>query len=274
MRVSPRLPDDSVNVSKTHPLAEAGTLLAGIGIAFVLVTVVIVFAVDILLRVVPPATEVRWLSNWSPFEVIAEQTPEQEQLDALLRRMERHWQTDYQFRIAIDDDILPNAMALPGGLILVTRGLLDAVESENELAFVLGHELGHFAERDHIRQLGRATVLMLFLSAVSGGSGGANVGYSFTDLTLRGFNRKQETKADEFGLALLHDEYGHVADAGAFFNRIGMDADGSILNRYLGTHPAPTDRVDALQRLARQRGWAVDGETVEWDIDRSEAAGE
>ncbi|MEO0574126.1 MAG: M48 family metallopeptidase [Pseudomonadota bacterium] len=271
MRVSPRLPDDSVNVSKTHPLAEAGTLLAGIGIAFIVVTITIVFAVDILLRLVPPATEVRWLSKWSPFEIEAEQSPEQQELEALLARMARHWQTDYQFRIAIDDNSLPNAMALPGGLILVTRGLLDAVETENELAFVLGHELGHFAERDHIRQLGRATVLMLFLSAVSGGSGGANIGYSFTDLTLRGFNRQQESRADEFGLALLHDEYGHVADAGAFFGRINTNAEATVFNRYLGTHPMPIDRVDALRSLAKQRGWATNGATTPWDANNSNA---
>ncbi|MEL6871048.1 MAG: M48 family metalloprotease, partial [Pseudomonadota bacterium] len=132
----------------------------------------------------------------------------------------------------------------------------------NELAFVLGHELGHFAERDHIRQLGRATALTLFLSAVSSGSGGASVGFSFADLTLRGFNREQESQADAFGLRLLVSEYGHVADAGAFFTRIAEQA--SVFDRYVGTHPAPDDRVAALQRLARQNGWEINGPTTLW----------
>ncbi|MEL6869809.1 MAG: hypothetical protein AAFO81_08410, partial [Pseudomonadota bacterium] len=118
MRVSPRQPDDSVNVSKTHPLAEAGTLFAGVAAFFVVVTVIIVFSVDILLRFVSPATEVRWLSKWSPVQVDEQSSDVQRDLSALLARMSQHWDTDYQFRIAIDGSDTPNAMALPGGLIL------------------------------------------------------------------------------------------------------------------------------------------------------------
>ena len=44
-----------------------------------------------------------------------------------------------------------NAVALPGGNIVVFAGLLKEIKSENELAMILGHELGHFAHRDHLR---------------------------------------------------------------------------------------------------------------------------
>ena len=96
MTVTPRLPDDTVNVSDTHPLAEAGTLVAGVSLIFVVVTLLAVFAIDILLRLVSPATEARWLSNLSP-ELQIEDTAEQRDLEALLRRLERHWETDYDF---------------------------------------------------------------------------------------------------------------------------------------------------------------------------------
>ena len=109
-------------------------------------------------------------------------------------------------------------MALPGGLIVVTQGLLDQVESENELAFVLGHELGHFRNRDHLRALGRGVVISLFFAVVTGNDV-AGLGIKATDLTLRGFSREQETRADEFGLAIVHAEYGHVNQASRLFER-------------------------------------------------------
>ncbi|MFK8016912.1 MAG: M48 family metallopeptidase [Gammaproteobacteria bacterium] len=262
MQVNPRQPDDSVNVSKTHPLVEGGLLLGGIGVIFITVTAVIVFAVDLLVRFVPPEKEVKWLSNWSPMEVEIEDTPTQRQLTALLERMSRHYDTDYRFRIGIDESKVPNAMALPGGLIVVTQGLLDAVETENELAFVIGHELGHFAERDHLRQLGRIAALVVMFAGVSSSGGGGDVGLGLSEVTLRSFNREQEARADAFGLSLLHAEYGHVTDAGAFFTRIAEDSDS--LSAYFGTHPAPDDRVDTLLESARQNGWAVDGQVTRW----------
>ena len=61
------------------------------------------------------------------------------QTQLLVDRLAFHWgDAPYQFRVEIDDSDVANAMALPGGLIVVTEGLLDQVESENELAFVSG----------------------------------------------------------------------------------------------------------------------------------------
>ncbi|MEM9173092.1 MAG: M48 family metallopeptidase, partial [Pseudomonadota bacterium] len=258
--VTPRQPDESVNVSDTHPLAEAGVLLAGTAALFAVVTLIAVFAINILLGLVSPATEVRWLSGWEPgFEV--EDSSEREAVQALLDRLARHWQTDYTFSVQIMPESDPNALALPGGYIYVTRGLLDQVESENELAFVLAHELGHYEGRDHIRQLGRAAVIGLFFAAASG-SGAKNTGF-VTDLTLRNFSRAQETAADAFGLSLVQAEYGHVADADQFFTKIA-DGDNTMLDSYAGTHPAPASRITALRALAQQSGWSLTGTTTPW----------
>ena len=156
-------------------------------------------------------------------------------------------------------DELANAMALPGGLIIVTQGLLDQVESENELAFVLGHELGHFKNRDHLRGLGRGAVLSLFFAVTLGGDAGG-VGIKVADLTLRGFSRNQESDADAFGLSLVNAEYGHVDEAWRLFERWSI-ADDSIINfvSYLSTHPEAGDRVSELEAQARREGWLLEG---------------
>ena len=59
-------------------------------------------------------------------------------------------------------------MALPGGQIMVFSGLLKKVNLENELAMVLGHELGHYAHRDHLRGMGRGLGVTLGLAMLFG----------------------------------------------------------------------------------------------------------
>jgi len=147
---------------------------------------------------------------------------------------------------------------LPGGLIIVTQGLLDKVESENELAFVLGHELGHYRNRDHIRALGRGIVLSLFFS-VATGSDAAGLGLKVSDLALRSFSRKQESRADEFALAMVYTQYGHVNEAWRLFERWEDDESFRELVPYLSTHPQAGDRVDSLEALALRENWPTSG---------------
>jgi predicted Zn-dependent protease len=157
-------------------------------------------------------------------------------------------------------------MAFPGGLIFVTSGLLDQAESENELAFVLAHELGHFRNRDHLRGIGRGVAFALVVGALGlGGSGGAaQLAAASGGLATRGFDRDQERDADRFGLEVVQAEYGHVAGAWDFFER--LPEPGSVVEKqivhYLAIHPLSEDRIDALRELARDRGWSQTESTV------------
>jgi predicted Zn-dependent protease len=155
-----------------------------------------------------------------------------------------------------------NAAALPGGSVLVTTGLLDAVASENELAFVLAHELGHFAGRHHLRRLGRRAVYGLALAALTGSGGAAgDLGALTGELTSRGFDRDQEREADAFGLGLLAAEYGHVDGASELFDHLGAGTPQvEQVVAYFSTHPAGRDRIDALLAEATKQGWSSAGE--------------
>jgi len=183
----------------------------------------------------------------------------------LVARLARHWpENPYAFHVAIHEESTPNALAFPGGLVVVTSGLLEQVESENELAFVLGHELGHFRNRDHLRGLGRGLAFALVMAAVgaSGAGSAAELATVAAQLAERGFDREQERSADDFGLALVASEYGHVAGAVDFFERLpGTPGEvGEQIASYLSTHPVNRERVDALLRAAGEEGWATSGE--------------
>lgn len=263
MKFTPRAPREGINVSKQHPLSEAATLIAGLGALFIAIVAVVVFFVDFVLLFVSPQTEARWLQN----RIVSELVPAEYEstrageLQGVVDRLARHWPDNpYAFRVGVMIADGPNALALPGGVILVTEALLQEAESENELAFVLGHEIGHFKNRDHLRQLGRGVILGLVLVAVSGRDGGL-LGSNLMNLTTRSFNRGQESDADEFGLALVHGEYGHVAESWRFFARAAEKSENlERFTAFISTHPVSEERIASIKRTARKNGWALDGE--------------
>lgn len=270
MRFTPREARDDVNVSKEHPLIEAGTLIAGLGLILAAIIVALIVLVDVVLYFVPEEKEVALFNSWLPEDIatVAYDDPRLEKLDFLIGRLSRHWpEAKYEFRIEINDSPEVNALALPGGLIIVTSGLLEEVQTENELAFILAHELGHFKNRDHFRGLGRGVMLALLFTAMGVGDGSTAIGSSIADLALRGFSRRQEAAADKFGLEIVHGEYGHIANAWRFFERLS-DEGGSLLNvgAYVSTHPPPKNRIEAIVEHAGTNGWSVTGDVtpIEW----------
>lgn len=263
MKFVARKPREGINVSDVHPLAEAATLVVGLTAIFLAIALLLIFVIEVVLYFVPVDVEVGLFSDWVPEDVaVASPADEQRQsIQSLVDRLASHWaDVPYDFRVEIDDSQVANALALPGGLIIVTQGLLDQVESENELAFVLGHELGHFRYRDHLRALGRGVVISLFFAVITDNDV-AGLGIKATDLTLRGFSREQETRADEFGLAVVHAEYGHVDQASRLFERWD-EALGDLptVAVYLSTHPQPGDRATRLREIAQRDGWRTEGD--------------
>ena len=264
MRYVAKQPRDGINVSKTHPLAEASFLVVGLTAIFLAIALALIFLIEISLYFVSAEKEAQLFATWMPDDLVTV-SPDDErkvELQALVDRLVAHWpDTPYQFRVEIDDSELANAMALPGGMVVVTDGLLNQVESENELAFVLGHELGHFKNRDHLRALGRGIVLSLFFVTITGNDV-AGIGVKTADLTLRGFSRRQESRADEFGLGIVNAEYGHVNEAWRLFERWDHE-DEEFLDfvTYLSTHPDTGERIAAIRDYAIQKGWRDDGDS-------------
>ncbi len=266
MKFVARKPREGINVSDTHPLAEAGILIVAVSAIFALIALLLIFLVDIVLLFVSAETEARLFASWVPEDLVTveENDARQEDLAALLERLAARWpDSPYTYRLEVSQSDAANAMAFPGGLIVVTSGLIDRAETENELAFVLGHELGHFRNRDHIRMLGRGVALGIVLGALISGDGGANLGLTVADLTALGFSREQEADADEFGLSLVQEEYGHVGGSWRFFERLLDEGDApSRFLAYLNTHPATERRIEAIRDYAKKRGWPLSGPTT------------
>jgi predicted Zn-dependent protease len=160
------------------------------------------------------------------------------------------------YTIRVVDSPIVNAFALPGGYVYVTRGILAYFNSEDELAGVLGHEIGHVVARHGAEQMTRAQLAGLGLGLGSvlsetfrqyAGVAGAGLQLLF----LR-YSRDQESEADLLGVE-YSTQLGYDAHEMADFFRT-LDAmreqSGQTLPSFLSTHPDPGDREVRVGGLA------------------------
>lgn len=148
-----------------------------------------------------------------------------------------------------------NAVALPANHVVLYRGLLKDAESENELAMVLAHELGHVIEghaREHFR---RQAVLTVAGGALAQVPVLGQILLNLAQLNELRHSREAEAEADSIGLGLLAGYYGHAGGATHFFERRleeGNEPDERL--EFLQTHPLSRERVDALREQAARHG--------------------
>jgi predicted Zn-dependent protease len=267
MKYTPKELQENVNVSHTSPLKELFLLLGGaLGILLV-IYVVLGFAVDLIVPRLPPGIEGHLGELYAQSFSSEEQTAAGEHLQELLNDLVKELPDDPvgHYYVHLIPSSQPNALALPGGHIIVLSALVEELDSENELAFILAHELGHFANRDHLRGLGRGLVMMT-ISAFLFGVDNELTSFLMNSLMTveMKFSQRQETKADLFALDLLNKRYGHIAGAVDFFRKAAEKEARSRLAYYFATHPYPEDRVATLQQQIQKKGYAV-GERLPLD---------
>lgn len=156
---------------------------------------------------------------------------------------------EYNFRIL--DIFMINALALPGGYIYVTRGLLDEITSEAQLAGILAHEIAHVAAYHAIKRQQWSILSMLSAAAVATQTGGRGLGESLMaqQMAMRGYTRSSEDQADRLGMRYAaqagYDPKGLIK----FLQRLN-EIHGEIPDRQIvmmRTHPFLTDRVESAR---------------------------
>lgn len=157
------------------------------------------------------------------------------------------------YRLVLVRDATPNAFAFPGGTIGLTQGMLELADDEIALAFVIAHELGHFAQRDHLRGIGRALGRALVWTIVFGDASDLLSRNAGTLLDLA-HSRRQETGADRFGLALVQAAYGRTEGSDRVFLWLERNRKSPAWAQWLQTHPDSGDRVQRLREGAKKLG--------------------
>ena len=177
---------------------------------------------------------------------------------------------ELDFRVTVVATSVPNAMALPGGQVFVTRGLLAEVGSEAELVAILGHEIGHAEHRHAMTGSSKGAVIGLPAVPFEWLSGVLPVGHRVTGFTgavlaapsqlvsLK-FSRQAELEADRRGAYYAHRLGYDPRELRRVYER-GSDGPKSAL---LSTHPTDAERMKQLDRHIRRRYPEVLGRSPE-----------
>lgn len=162
--------------------------------------------------------------------------------------------TPYQFEVRVVDQPVVNALAAPGGYIVVFRGLLAQTGSPEELAAVLAHEMGHVVERHSTQMVFRSAALWAIIAYISGDptSLGAQVAGSLGELH---FQRQQEEDADTVAMELLTRAQLKPDALARVFQTLAKN--GTEIPAYLSTHPRIQDRIERAQQWASSAHYPV-----------------
>jgi len=162
----------------------------------------------------------------------------------------RRSQYPFEFHLLRDDRTV-NAFALPGGQVFITAALYSKFENEDQLAGVLGHEVGHVIHRHGAERMASSGFIQGLIQSVMIGSGGsgsmaqvANVVGQYSSMS---YGRDQELESDDFGVRMML-EAGYDAE-----NLIGvMDileaaSGGSRTPEFQSSHPSPENRRQKIK---------------------------
>ncbi len=151
------------------------------------------------------------------------------------------------FRVVVVDRPEVNALAAPGGVIVVFRGLLEFSGGPDEVAGVLAHEIQHVLKRHVLRGLLQRASLAVVLAVLAGDAGGTLATQLAQGLGDLSYSRGIEEEADATGYALMRAAAIDPAAMPEFFERLGKKRSGSAGLEFLSTHPATEARAKKLR---------------------------
>ena len=159
-----------------------------------------------------------------------------------------------EYHFTVLDAPLINAFALPGGYVYVTRGILANMNSEAELAFVLGHEVAHVAAKHGAQRMTQAQSVGALLTAASILLDGDSAKYTnvvgkVAELSVLGYGRKNEHESDLLGVDYAMDA-GYDPEAGSVFLKT-LDKQSKykdeLLSRVHSSHPPTKERIKQVK---------------------------
>lgn len=168
---------------------------------------------------------------------------------------DRRW----EYALFVSDS--PNAFVLPSGKIGVTTGLLSLVRNDDQLATVLGHEVGHVVARHAAERYSSSAATGLVLSGVRGVAGdyaqaaGAIGGLGAQLGVLLPFSRRDELESDRLGVDYMQRAGYRPAEAVALWRLMSQQRQGST-PEFASTHPSDASRIGALEQYIASRGWS------------------
>jgi predicted Zn-dependent protease len=151
-----------------------------------------------------------------------------------------------------------NAFALPDGTIVVFTGILDKIDSYDELVALIGHEAAHVNGRHGIKMICHDLTGYIFISAILGDVTGiqAIIGDNLNSLQSLSFSREFEKEADEKGLLLMYNNNINPEGMIKLFERLKQE-DKLSLPEFLASHPVTDKRILFAKEAIKKGGYQI-----------------
>lgn len=174
--------------------------------------------------------------------------------DTILNTNLLEHKNDFPWRVrVIHNDTIQNAFCTPGGYIYVYTGLMKYLESEDQLAGVMGHEMAHAEKRHSTDALTREFGANLLLELIFG-TNKAQLLQVATGLAQLSFGREAETEADNCSVDWLYQTSYNAIGAAGFFEKIQKEKNQVNIPEFLSTHPDPGNRVSNMKKRWTEKG--------------------
>lgn len=156
----------------------------------------------------------------------------------------------YDFHLLADDRTV-NAFALPGGQCFITAALYQRLENEDQLAGVMGHEIGHVIHRHGAERMASQGFIQGLIQSIMIGSGGSHSATSIANMigqyTSMKYGRDQELESDDFGVRLMLEAGYNPEHLIGVMDILEKASGGSRVPEFQSTHPSPENRREKIQ---------------------------
>jgi predicted Zn-dependent protease len=165
---------------------------------------------------------------------------------------------DIQYRFKLLDTRMLNAFAVPGGAIYVTRGLMETFKDDQELAFVVGHEMAHIEMRHSMDKFSQVLGRRLATLPIQLGAWNiSRAAFQIGDEVIQNrYSHQQELEADRLGQQYITQLGVPASKAVSAMQRLdqarGEQTIPKVINRIFESHPATPQRIEALRQGAQQ----------------------
>lgn len=234
-------------------------MLIGIGMAIVAAFWVLTLMAEKMVSYISFETEQQLAKQFKVAEFKPHKTAKSQAIEDYLQQLAnqlakaQQLPTSMPITVHYSENKQVNAYATLGGHIVIFSGLLEKIPNENTLAMVMAHEIAHIQNRDPVVSMGRGLAVSLALLSLLGlDDNGTSTSLisQMGELTLLGYSRTQESKADQLALQTLQAYYGHTAGAETLFE-IFMQKEGRYIPAFLLTHPHTEKRLQAVKEFAK-----------------------
>ena len=236
------------------------TILAGVAVVAI-TGALYLWGIPVMAALVTPRVPVAWeeglgrsvVEHLASRELVCPDPRRQQALDSIVARLAATTPSPYTFHLFIVNRPQVNALAAPGGYIVVFRGLLEQTGGPEELAGILAHEMQHVLQRHTTQAVIQHASTGLLIAALTGDMTGP-LAYGLQSARVLGqlqYSRRAEAQADAEGMKMLLAARIDPAGLIGFFERLMKgDKQPRTVLTYLSTHPSHRDRIERLKALA------------------------